>query len=397
MGSQPACAASPVPCATPGLRAVARRTTLRRPHPLDGLVRAWRKTPAFEGARLTWRRRLNFHLVRFQRLQRHTRVWGLPYVLTVDPLNGCNLRCPHCVTGAGKRGHKVAAFPEAFYRRLLDELGSTLLLVEFGNWGEPLLHANLPVLIQEAVQRGIGTIVATHLSVPLDDRRADALITSGLGVIGVAADGARQESYAQYRRGGSLDLVEENMARLVRRKQALGSATPRIVWSFHVFAHNEHEIDDARARAAALGVDFAYSKGFVTGPDWDPDGRFHFTFEARPGQAVEPCSFLWERAVVAADGSVAPCLGAFHPADDCGDLQGRRFRDVWNGDRFRAARRLYRSAPTPGHETLCTGCPQTLLHADYQTHLAGGETTATFRPRFTPHDGWNYFFHRQPT
>lgn len=361
------------------------------------LLRQRRVTPRFEGAQLTLRRRVNFQLTRYQRLRRYTRLAGMPYVLTVDPLNGCNLHCPHCMTGAGKHGHDVAVLPHALYTRLLDELAPTLLLVEFGNWGEPMLDRRLPDLIEDASARGLGTIVATHLSVPLDDGQARALVASGLNVLGVALDGARQETYEQYRVGGRLELVLDNIGRITRAKRRLRSDTPRIVWSYHVFAHNEHEIDDARARAAELGVDFAFSKGFVTGPDWDPGGRFPFIYEARDGEQVEPCSFLWERAVVSADGGVAPCLGAFYPEDDCGRLEGRTFRDVWNGPRFRAARRLY-SAPRAALgalEPLCAGCPQTVLFGDYRAHLDGGGTTASFTPRLTAHHGWNYFFHRE--
>jgi len=377
--------------------ATSRATVGSQPFSLRTLLRQRQGTPRFAGARLTWRRRVNFQIARFQRLRRHTRLAGLPYVLTVDPLNGCNLHCPHCMTGAGKQGHEVATLPRPLYRRLLDELAPTLLLVEFGNWGEPMLDRRLPELVEEASGRGLGTIVATHLSVPLDDAAARALVASGLDVLGVALDGASQETYGQYRVGGRLELVLENVARITRAKRRLASTTPRIVWSYHVFAHNQHEIDAARARAAALGIDFACSKGFVTGSDWDPDGRFPFIFEARDGEQVEPCSFLWERAVVSADGGVAPCLGAFYPEDDCGRLDGRTFREVWNGERFRAARRLYHVAPAAlgAPEPLCAGCPQTVLFGDYRAHLAGGGTTAAFEPDLTAHDGWNYFFHRE--
>jgi len=376
--------------------AVGREASASEPFSFRTLYRQRQTTPNFEGARLTLRRRVNFQVARFQRLRRHVRVAALPYVLTVDPLNGCNLHCPHCMTGAGKHGHDVTTLPRALYARLLDELAPTLLLVEFGNWGEPLLDRRLPDLIEAASARGLGTIVATHLSVPLDDAQARALVASGLNVLGVALDGARQETYEQYRVGGRLELVVENIARITRAKRRLHSTTPRIVWSYHVFAHNEHEIEEARARAAALGVDFAFSKGFVTGPDWDPEGRFPFIFEARDGEQVEPCSFLWERAVVSADGGVAPCLGAFSPEDDCGRLDGHTFREVWNGARFKEARRFYRAAPESlgSPEPLCAGCPQTVLFGDYRAHLAGGGTTASFAPGLTAHDGWNYFFHR---
>lgn len=365
---------------------------------LSGLLTAWRArsaTPRFEGCRLTWRRRLNFQLVRLQRLVCRPRVLGFPFALTIDARSTCNLRCPHCLTGLGRKGRASGSFSPALFERLLDEIGSRLLFVEFGNWGEPLLAPELPVLIAAAARRGIGTIVASNLSVPLDVERAEKLVASGLAVLGAGVDGTRQESYAAYRRGGNLAVAIANLERLVRAKERLHSATPRLVWSFHVFDHNQDEIDTARAQAVRMGVDFSYSKGFVAGEDWDPEGRYPFYFEARPGRPIEPCHFLWERAVVHHDGGVAPCLGAFRAEDDCGRLEGGSFREVWNGPRFRAARRLYGEKKTTASlAPLCAGCPQTALWRDYRAHRATGGRVASYRPRFTAHDGWNYFFRR---
>ena len=362
-------------------------------------LRAYCPTPRHEGSTLTWRRRLNFQLARAERLTARTRVRAFPPILTIDARNACNLRCPHCLTGVRKRGRPAASFSPALLERVLDELGPYLLLVEFGNWGEPLLARELPELIAAAVRRGIGTIVATNLAVPLGERRAEALVASGLAVLGGGVDGTRQESYEAYRRGGDLAVVLANLELLVRAKRVLCSVTPRLVWSFHVFAHNEHEIDDARAHAARLGVDFACTKGFVTGPDWDPEGRYPFIFEARPGHPIEPCHFLWERAVVSPDAGVASCLGSYYVEDDFGRLDGRSFREIWNGPRFQAARRLYRRrpAPAPGQpELMCTKCPQTTLWHDYRDHRDDGLTDETFRPALTAHDGWNYVFARTP-
>jgi MoaA/NifB/PqqE/SkfB family radical SAM enzyme len=380
--------------------AAARATArARRTRALATVLLSHCPTPRFEGSRLTWRRRLNFQLVRAERLTSRATVRGYPAILTIDPRNTCNLRCPHCVTGARKPGRPAASFSPAMLERLLDELGRYLLLVEFGNWGEPLLAPQLPDLVAAAARRGIGTIVASNLAVPLDDRRAEALVASGLAVLGAAVDGMRQESYEAYRRGGDLAVVHANLERLIRAKRRLGSATPRLVWSFHVFAHNEHEIEAARAEAARLGVDFACSKGFVVGTDWDPTGRYPFTFEARPGRRVEPCHFLWERAVVHPDGSVAPCLGAFSTDDDFGHLDGRSFRAVWNGARFQAARHLYRRRPPAEHSArlICANCPQTTLWHDYRDHRGAGGSQAAFRPALTAHMGWNYFFARIPS
>ena len=48
-------------------------------------------------------------------------------------------------------------------------------------------------------------------------------------------------------------------------KKRLGSATPRLVWEFHVFPHNLADIETAKIMAAELGMDIAVSKGWTVG------------------------------------------------------------------------------------------------------------------------------------
>ena len=41
-----------------------------------------------------------------------------------------------------------------------------------------------------------------------------------------------------------------------------------------MFSHNVGEVDEARAMAAELGMDFGAARGRVVGPDWDPEARW---------------------------------------------------------------------------------------------------------------------------
>src|SRR5207245_2320794 len=84
-------------------------------------------------------------------------------------------------------------------------------------------------------------------------------------VFGVSIDGAHQETYEQYRRGGKLDTVLANCRLMRDAKRRLGSATPLLIWEFHVFSHNTDDIERARALAAELEMGIAVVKGWVAG------------------------------------------------------------------------------------------------------------------------------------
>ena len=147
-----------------------------------------------DGYRLTWRRWLNFHRNRFELRRGRTFLRSRPSRLVIEPTNVCNLHCPYCHTGAGRFGRRPAMLKLDRVRHLLDEIGDYLLLVEVFNWGEAMLHPQLPEIIAEASKRGISTRVNTNFSLPFSAREAECLVGSGLTDLFVAVDGASQEA-----------------------------------------------------------------------------------------------------------------------------------------------------------------------------------------------------------
>lgn len=365
---------------------------------LAGVARLYHaaRPPSLPGLRLTPTRLLNYHLVNYQRSHGHTKLRGHPLILTLEATNVCNLHCPHCFTGAGEVGRERSAMPMDVYRRMIDELGDYALMLDFYNWGEPLLNKNLPEMIGLASSKGIATVISTNFSVPFDQARAEALVASGLGVLGAGIDGASQETLVQYRVGAKFSKIMENMNLLVDAKKRLRSTTPEIYWSFHIFEHNRHEIEKARAMAEELGVKFAATKGWVAGEAWDPNDEFQFPSGAPP--LPERCKYLWTYAIVNNDGRVAPCSACFYETDDFGSVASSAFKEVWNNKDFQEARRLFGSQESSSHgkSLVCHDCPQTLTWDEYQAHRAQGLPKSSFRSSYTTNDWFNYFFSRRP-
>jgi pyruvate-formate lyase-activating enzyme len=365
-------------------------------------LRAYLAPPPYEGSRLTAKRLLNLYLLRFEGARLRTRLVSYPIKLTVEPTNTCNLRCPACFTGDGQVGRVRGMLPLGLYRRLLDELGDYLFQIEFANWGEPLLNKSSFTMFREAKERGLSTMTSTHLSLPFDADRAAELVSSGLDILGVSLDGARQESYERYRVRGAFETVLHNCRLVQEAKRRLGSPTPRMVWEFHVFAHNAGEVEAARSMATELGMEIEVEKGWTVGGEWDAGGPWQFhTGELTPF----PCLFLWHFAVVNNDGGVSPCCGSFYREDDMGRLAlgpgtpgETTFRAVWNGPRFREARRLYRARRGTGEARshICFDCPNTITWQSWREHARAGGTRASFIPRFTANDSFNYFWNRGP-
>ena len=199
-------------------------------------------------------RLLNFMLFLIER-KRVNKVHHLPPYISMEVCSICNLRCPACVTGlrdADRRKSGKATM--ATVKRVIDQITRRCFQINFFNNGEPLLNDEFYNASAYAVRKGLWTIIHSHLNVK-DDDLPRKLIESGLHNLTVSCDGATQEVYGQYRRGGNLDLVLENMQKIAAEKRKRGVNFPWIVAKFLVFDHNWHEIGMFKEKALETGAD----------------------------------------------------------------------------------------------------------------------------------------------
>ncbi|HEX4476060.1 MAG TPA: radical SAM protein [Polyangiaceae bacterium] len=358
---------------------------------------------ACRGARMTHRRVQNLTQSNLDERNGKTELASYPIKLTIEATNICNLRCPACFTGSEQIGRRRGHLSLDLYRRVMEELGPYLFEVEFYNWGEPLLGKHIFEMVEEAHRAGASTTISTNFSFPFDDAAAERLVRSGLTVLGVSLDGARQETYEQYRVRGDIARVLDNCRRVAAAKRRLGSESPILVWEFHVFSHNVGDIELAKSMAADLGMLIAVDKGWVVGPDWDPEKRFEFSI--KPPSFPTRCSFLWHQAVINNDGGVAPCCGTFYKEDDVGRLEetagdggSKTFFEVWNGDRQKMSRALFNSRDVPDEQTklVCHSCEWTLWWEEWRNYIASGAPQGTFKSNIDAGQGFNFFWNRRP-
>ena len=264
----------------------------------------------------------------------------LPYFLSVEPVNVCNLRCPQCPTGMGMYRREKSYFNQTLFQRLLHELGNYLLCIQFYFQGEPLLCPTLCEMIKLAKSKGIYTIVSTNAQL-LDEPMARALVESGLDKLIVSMDGVSQEAYATYRVGGELCRVVEGMQHLSAWKKRFRCTHPTVELQWLVLRSNEYEMKEVRKRYKSMGADKLSFKTaqFYSLPHGDPlmprsekynryrclpDGSWVLKRKLR-----NRCWRLWAGAVIDVEGNVRSCCfdkGAEHVL---GNLHHQSFRDIW--------------------------------------------------------------------
>jgi radical SAM protein with 4Fe4S-binding SPASM domain len=296
---------------------------------------------------------------------RRTVVKGRPYILIVDPTNVCNLRCPLCPTGLGEPGRKSALMPWETFTRVIDQLSPWAYEANLYNWGESTLHPHIWDMIRYATSRNLATNLSTNLN-DVSNNAVDGIIESGLEYLCLSIDGATQETYSRYRVRGNLDVVLQNVRKLIERKKELGSPTPITEWQFIVFRHNAHEAERARELAAELGVDrFRLIPPGIPFESPNPAElrKKWFVSTSEGGEEEDhrkplksPCFYLYRSFTVNPDGGTAPCCVVYGKHNDFGQILQQDFDEIWNNEKYRSARSQFRRNGRITTPTVCDRC-----------------------------------------
>lgn len=321
---------------------------------------------------------LNFFLVEFQhRILKPSNVAGLPYHLTIETGNFCTLRCSLCPTGQEKGGLPKGYLSFKNFKKIIDELGDYLLIVELYNWGEPLLNKEFFTMVKYARDHNIIVMTSSNLNI-FDERICEDLLHSGLNILMVSLDGASQATVETYQRGNNFDKVFSNIKEIVKKKRDLNIKKPLLQWKFFVTRFTEKEVPKAKKMAKHLGVDYIefakllcdMSQRFFLDPasqfenvkDWLPHTERYSAYERnlkkRKRSLINDCSSLWTRSVINWDGTVFPCCNVYGEKWSFGNAFEEGFFPVWNNVAYRFSRERIARGKFSKLITICNYCAE---------------------------------------
>ncbi len=294
-------------------------------------------------------------------------VWGVPVIVNIEPTNICNLRCPLCATGSMSMERPYGRMDFATFKKVVDEISDRAIYVTLYHQGEPYLHKQFNQFVAYAKQKKLYVTTSTNAHF-FDTKLAEEVVRSGIDSMIVSVDGASQETYSHYRRGGSLDTVLHGIRNLVAAKRRLGSNTPYLFMQFLVMRHNEHEIPAMKELAKELEVDRLLIKTtqVMTAEEariWLPkDGRYRryhvdgddFTVK-HGGQGV--CPRPWLTTLVDWNGKVVPCCFDKNGHHTMGDMNSSpTFTEIWRTPAYEDFR--YRMLNDRKSIDICKNCSQ---------------------------------------
>lgn len=286
-------------------------------------------------------------------------VASYPISATIEPVNMCNLRCPYCVTGNGTSDMAGKILSLDTFREIVDELCSYLYLISLFLSGEPFLNPALPQMIRYAGERRIACLVHSNLNCVLDGPRAEELVKSGLSYLSVSADGASQQTYERYRRGGNLSVVLRNIDLINEAKTKLHSRSPVLIWQYLLFRYNEHELSAALHMAKTRQMKFR-----IIAAQCPPQERTSRRAQGHPFQQNRRCSLPWTTFHVASSSLLLPCCQAYSQRFALGTLDIKNLRAMWNSSNCQEIRRYLSGLPaevSDDFRELCCKCKKNVM------------------------------------
>jgi sulfatase maturation enzyme AslB (radical SAM superfamily) len=286
-----------------------------------------------------------------------------PQSILLEPTNACNLRCRMCPAyGEGvKKSRDIGFIQKDVWINAIDEIGSwpSHVNLDIHGAGEPLLHPNFFDIISYAKSKKniiVGFLCNATL---LDQKKSKAVIELDVDWVCFSVDGAEKEIFEYYRKGASLDTVEENIRNLLTLRK---NGKPHI--SFNMVNHKEADLSKFVDKWAGLVDSLTISLK-----------RPVLREENRRLKLLRPCPLLYQQLVIGWPGKTGLCCEDYWGDYITGDFRSESLYDIWHGKPLKRARKLHGTG-RQDELYLCRTCDAILFHhyEEKIIEMHGGKT-----------------------
>ena len=305
-----------------------------------------------------------------------------PTGLEIELTNRCNLACVQCLRSRGLKPYKLGDMDFENYKKILAQFPYVMNLCLNG-FGEPMMYKRFfDVVSYTRKERPWCKIGIYSNGMLIDEEKAYRLMDCGVKEVDISIDAAHADTYRRVRRGGKLNVLHENIKRLVRVKHETRARFPLVGMNFVMLNENEGELVPFVEQAAEFGVDFvncityaSYDWGFKNQRTADSYKR---ELEAAATRMAElgvrcksfpsddlswtdpktpfACPFAWGaslRLTYAGDITLG-CCSPFKETFSYGNVLERPFREIWNDALYRRNRELSKQGVAPTDP--CVSC-----------------------------------------
>lgn len=176
----------------------------------------------------------------------------LPGRMFIECTAACNISCNQaiCAPETGiTRTREAGMLDFDLFRRVIDEVGPTLGRIDFFNYGEAFLHKRAVEMCEYIKTHYPHIYIYTSTNgTAFNEEQARRLVHSGIDEVTFSVDGARPESYVQYRGRGKFDVAMRNLGAMADEKRRAGRDLPCLNWRYILFKWNDSDEEMQLAR-----------------------------------------------------------------------------------------------------------------------------------------------------
>ncbi|MCX6272452.1 MAG: radical SAM/SPASM domain-containing protein [Bacteroidetes bacterium] len=277
-------------------------------------------------------------------------MWGLPFAISIEPTNVCNLKCPECPAGTGLLNRPAGFISMVHIDHIINKLPKEVWMVNLYFQGEPLLHPALPDIIQRFAGSKRYVSLSTNAQC-LSADLAERLVRSGLDHLIISMDGYDQVSYEKYRKGGDFKKVTDGIQFVTDARKRAGRLDPFIEIQSLLLRHNEERKDDIKEIARQCGADrvvFKTAQFYRPGKDNDliplHDWNRRYSIDNIGNYVLKNsmrnrCFRMWSSCVVTWDGKLIPCCFDKEAGYVMGELNKESLLEIWKGLEYQKFRK----------------------------------------------------------
>jgi hypothetical protein len=278
---------------------------------------------------------------------RQLRYADKPRFIQIETNLACNAKCPFCPYVHMERGPKV--MEDWIWRKIVDETRGWGVTYRPFLINEPLSEKRLFEVIAYIKQDETARVEINTNGGLLDERRAKALLASGIDVVRFSIDGFSRATYEKARVGVDYDKVVINTNRFIELRNAGGYKTFIEVRCIDM-PENKHEqaayVEYWQSRADQVILTPLYA--------WPWSGQ------EKP--VLKPCLKILDEMFFYTDGTSPLCCWDEAGRGVVGDVKTQSVLDIWNGPEMHAMRTLL----DRGRRDLITLCSRCDAYKDIE-------------------------------
>ena len=292
----------------------------------------------------------------------------MPISYSIEPTNHCNLKCPECPSGLGALTRPLGLLKFEEFKNWIDQIKHTGFYVQLFFQGEPFINKHLPRMIEYAQQNKIYISISTNGHF-INYNNVDFVLDNAPDKLIYSMDGLDEDSYQNYRVGGTFKQADEGLRILVKRKYERSLKKPYVEFQFIVMKQNEHQLDEVIRYGEDVGVDKVVFKtmqvsNYENAIKFLPSNNKYRRYIIENGsyyiknKMKNHCFALWRTSVITWDGKVVPCCFDKDAEFNLGTLNGQSFQEIWKSAEYNNFRQ--RVLDSRKSINICTNCTEGL-------------------------------------